>query len=340
MALAAPVGIVQLNDASQRLGIIALDHGLHQFVLDQPGGVGVDAQLPVQAQGRDAVLVPWGLPLVVLGQQVDRQEPDAQRHVGVGARELGAGGQRGLMLAAIALEHRATAQLAVAGMPAVRAAEPARPAHAHQGLAALGFGAVAFEEGRQAHAGLKLDGILGHGATLAGSGGCTLRPARIKGCDKWVIRTTLDECLRRYIAEYVPRKRDPDRERSHVDAVRATPLAKLAMARVRSVDVARLRNAWAATGHAPATIVRRLAVLSHVFNVARREWGMESISNPVEFVTKPTVRNARTCRVSNRDIEPSAQPPALLNSRPSFALLSRQRCAAANCASCAGSTSI
>ena len=90
MALAAPVGIVQLNDASQRLGIIALDHGLHQFVLDQPGGVGVDAQLPVQAQGRDAVLVPWGLPLVVLGQQVDRQEPDAQRHVGVGARELGA----------------------------------------------------------------------------------------------------------------------------------------------------------------------------------------------------------------------------------------------------------
>ncbi len=74
VALTAPVGIVQLNDASQRLGIIALDHGLHQLVpwglplvvLDQPGGVGVDAQLPAQAQGRDAVLV--------LGQQVDRQE--------------------------------------------------------------------------------------------------------------------------------------------------------------------------------------------------------------------------------------------------------------------------
>ena len=171
MVLTAPVGIVQMDDASQRLGVIALDHGMHQLVpgglplvvLDQPGGVGVDAQLPAQAQGRDAVLVPWGLPLVVLGQQVDRQEPDAQRQVG--AREQGAGGQRGLMLAAVALEHRATAQLAVAGMPAVRAAEPARPTHAHQGVAALGLAAVAFEEGRQAHAGLRRFSTAAGGST-------------------------------------------------------------------------------------------------------------------------------------------------------------------------------
>lgn len=33
----------------------------------------------------------------------------------------------------------------------------------------------------------KLDFVLGHCATVAGSGGCTLRLARTKGCDKWVI---------------------------------------------------------------------------------------------------------------------------------------------------------
>ena len=115
--------------------------------------------------------------------------------------------------------------------------------------------------------------------------------------------TMLHECLRRYVAEHVPRHRDPARERSHVEAVRTTPLAKLAMARVRSADVAKQRDDWTAAGHAPATIVRRLAVLSHMFNVARREWGMESISNPVELVAKPIVRNARERRVSDGDIE-------------------------------------
>ena len=115
--------------------------------------------------------------------------------------------------------------------------------------------------------------------------------------------TTLTECLERYTREHVPRLRDPARERSHVAAIGATPLAKLAMARLRSADVARQRDVWAAAGHAPATIVRRLAVLSRVFNVARREWGMESIASPVEAVTKPTVSNARDRRVSQDEIE-------------------------------------
>ena len=115
--------------------------------------------------------------------------------------------------------------------------------------------------------------------------------------------TTLTTCLERYAREHVPRLRDPARERSHVAAIGATPLARLAMARVRSADVASQRDAWAATGHAPATIVRRLAVLSRVFNIARREWGMESLSNPVELVAKPVVRNARERRVSQDEIE-------------------------------------
>ena len=115
--------------------------------------------------------------------------------------------------------------------------------------------------------------------------------------------TTLDACLSRYIAEHVPRLSNPACERSHVETVRATPLAKLAMARVRGADVASQRDAWVSAGYAPATIVRRLTVLSHVFNVARREWGMESISNPVELIAKPVVRNARERRVPDEDIE-------------------------------------
>lgn len=115
--------------------------------------------------------------------------------------------------------------------------------------------------------------------------------------------TTLSECLDRYIEEWVPRKSDPARERSHVNAVRTLPIARRSMARVRSADVAAVRDAWTADGHAPSTIVRRLAVLSRVFNLARREWGMESLLNPVESVSKPRVANARSRRVTHDEIE-------------------------------------
>ena len=58
------------------------------------------------------------------------------------------------------------------------------------------------------------------------------------------------------------------------------------MASIRSADVARLRDEWLKT-YAPATVLRRLALLSHVFNVSRKEWGMESLLNPIEAIRKP-----------------------------------------------------
>lgn len=115
--------------------------------------------------------------------------------------------------------------------------------------------------------------------------------------------TTLLQCLDRYINEWVPRKSDPARERSHVNAVRILPLAESTMSRIRSADLAAARDSWLKSGHSPATVVRRLAVLSRVFNLARREWGMESLANPVESVSKPRVSNARNRRVTQEEIE-------------------------------------
>lgn len=123
-------------------------------------------------------------------------------------------------------------------------------------------------------------------------------------------RTTFTECLDRYIAEYVPRLADPARARSQVLAVRRMPLAKLVMARVRSADVAGTRDAWARLGHKPATIIQRLATISRVFNIARTEWGMETIANPVETVSKPRADNARDRRVSEDEIAALADASA------------------------------
>ncbi|WP_242002945.1 integrase [Vulcaniibacterium tengchongense] len=120
--------------------------------------------------------------------------------------------------------------------------------------------------------------------------------------------TTLHELLEWYEKEIVPSKKGQAQERSVLAVWRATDLAKRFVATIRSSDIASIRDEWMRSFQA-ATVLRRLSVLSHVFNVARREWGMESISNPVELVRKPAANNARSRRVAQP--EASNRPQAI-----------------------------
>jgi len=114
--------------------------------------------------------------------------------------------------------------------------------------------------------------------------------------------TTLSEVLGRYEREILPSKKGASPELSVLRIWQGTELSKRTMATVRSVDVAKLRDDWL-VDRKPATVLRRLSVLSHVFNIARKEWGMESLSNPVELVRKPQPNNARTRRIAGGDSE-------------------------------------
>ncbi|KVE38061.1 tyrosine-type recombinase/integrase [Burkholderia sp. TSV86] len=118
----------------------------------------------------------------------------------------------------------------------------------------------------------------------------------------WVSRseaeaTTLYEALKRYEEEISLSKKGAAQEASVIKTCKAPELAKRPLASIRSADIAKLRDEWL-KDYKPATVLRRLAVLSHVFNVARKEWGMESLSNPVELVRKPQPNNARTRRIA------------------------------------------
>ena len=117
----------------------------------------------------------------------------------------------------------------------------------------------------------------------------------------WVSRgeaeaTTLCEALERYEEEVTPGKKSAEGEKSFLRIWRATTMAKRSLASIRSADVAKLRDLWLKE-YQPSTVLRRLAVLSHVFTIARKEWGMESLSNPVELVRKPQPDNSRTRRI-------------------------------------------
>ena len=74
-ALPAEVGIVDLQTPLQTVALIALRHGLHQLVLHEPRRFVGHAQLALERQGADGVLV--------LREQVHGQEPPPQGQVGV-----------------------------------------------------------------------------------------------------------------------------------------------------------------------------------------------------------------------------------------------------------------
>ena len=111
--------------------------------------------------------------------------------------------------------------------------------------------------------------------------------------------TSLHEALGRYEREISSAKKGHDREKLVLRLIQKDELALRPMASIRSADIASLRDRWNTTLK-PATVLRRLALLSNVFTIARKEWGMESLQNPVEFVRKPKPNNARVRRLYAR----------------------------------------
>lgn len=111
-------------------------------------------------------------------------------------------------------------------------------------------------------------------------------------------RTTLSEALERYVTEILPSKKGADREAGFIRQWIARPLAQKSLASIRSKDIADVIKVMVEEeGKGPNTIRLHLAVISHLFSVAATDWGMESLSNPVEHVRKPKLPKGRDRRL-------------------------------------------
>ncbi len=67
-------------------------------------------------------------------------------------------------------------------------------------------------------------------------------------------------------------------ERSITKTRPATRLANRPVDKIRNTDLIEVRDDWQKT-KASATVVRRLAFLSHVYTVLRKDWGHDMIAN-------------------------------------------------------------
>ena len=109
--------------------------------------------------------------------------------------------------------------------------------------------------------------------------------------------TSLADALKRYAVEVSSKKRSALRERYTIDLWQRSALGRRSLASLRGKDIAMVVRDLEASGLGANTVRIHLALLSHLFTIARKEWGLESLSNPVALIRKPRLPEGRTRRL-------------------------------------------
>jgi integrase len=110
-------------------------------------------------------------------------------------------------------------------------------------------------------------------------------------------RTTLREALERYMREVTPTKKGKKRDQDRVKVWMRHPLAFRFLSQLRGVDFAEYRDERRAEGRAENTIAIELKLISKLYRIASKDWGMEGLRNPIASVTMPGGSNRRERRL-------------------------------------------
>ncbi len=112
--------------------------------------------------------------------------------------------------------------------------------------------------------------------------------------------TTLAEALDRYESEISCSKKGY--EKSLLKKWKAHPLAKRSLASIQGKDIAAYRDSRLKEV-SPNTVRLELALLSHLFTIAVKEWGMAGLVNPVSQIRKPKLPQGRDRRLHPGELD-------------------------------------
>ena len=133
--------------------------------------------------------------------------------------------------------------------------------------------------------------------------------------------TMLSEAIDRYISEILPLKKQLHRETNRALALKKSLLAKRSLASIQGKDIAEYRDNRLKEV-SPNTIRLDLALLSHLFTIAVKEWGMAGLVNPVMQIRKPKLPAGRDRRLLPGELDRilSASESLILSDIVRFAL--------------------
>ena len=104
-------------------------------------------------------------------------------------------------------------------------------------------------------------------------------------------KTQFKDILQQYLINVVPNMRSNKEEAIRINRLMRHPIALYNMAELSPKHIADYRDERLKVIK-PNTVIRELAVLSSIINLARREWGF-NIINPVSMIKKPSSTKGR-----------------------------------------------
>lgn len=113
--------------------------------------------------------------------------------------------------------------------------------------------------------------------------------------------TTLAEALDRYLREISVKKKSHRTEKIYAETWKST-LGSRSLASISSSDIAKYRDSRL-NEVSENTVRLELALLSHLFTIAIKEWGMGGLVNPVQQIRKPKLPQGRGRRLRPGELE-------------------------------------
>lgn len=115
--------------------------------------------------------------------------------------------------------------------------------------------------------------------------------------------TTLREGLERYAREITHKKKGAAQELVRLKKWQSGPLGSRYLSSIKGKDLAAFRDERRAEGRAENTIRLSLALLSHFYENARKEWGMENLANPAKNIKLPGGSKQRDRRLHGEEFQ-------------------------------------
>ena len=110
------------------------------------------------------------------------------------------------------------------------------------------------------------------------------------------------EALDRYEREIIPSKKGAAQESMRIRIWKRSSLSKMKLSEIKGKDIAAYRDTRLKEV-APNTVRHELAILSHVFTIAVKEWSLPGLVNPVSQIRLPKSPSGRDRRLLPGEID-------------------------------------
>ncbi|MGC8500851.1 MAG: site-specific integrase [Leptospirillia bacterium] len=114
--------------------------------------------------------------------------------------------------------------------------------------------------------------------------------------------TTLSEALDRYETEISSKKKSHSIETVYIRTIKKSRLAQLFIGTTQGKDIAGYRDKRLKEVSS-SSVRHELAILSHLFTIAVKEWGMTGLINPVMQIRRPSPNKARDRRLKPGELD-------------------------------------